>query len=71
MSSNRPTRRDDPGIPRIDWRGTLWAMLFVFLLSYVFIALFPGMHAILRIVLVLALYFAGRYVYHRYLKKRR
>ncbi|EMY33549.1 hypothetical protein D477_014386 [Arthrobacter crystallopoietes BAB-32] len=71
MSNNRAPRRDDTGIPRIDWRGTLWAMAFVFLLSYVFIALFPGLHPILRIVLVLALYFAGRYAYYRYVKKRR
>jgi hypothetical protein len=70
MSNNHP-RRDDTGIPKIDWRGTLWAMLFVFLISYVFIALFPGMHPILRIVLVLALYFGARYAYYRFVKKRR
>lgn len=45
-------------------------MAVIFLLSYVFIFLFPGMNGILRIILVLGLYFGGRYVYYKYLRKR-
>ncbi|MFD1211953.1 hypothetical protein ACFQ36_07860 [Arthrobacter sp. GCM10027362] len=73
MSDYRPQRpaKNDGGMPRIDWRGTLWATLCVFLLSYVLIFLLPGMNPILRIILVLALYFGGRYAYHRYVRKRR
>jgi hypothetical protein len=72
MSNNRPSgSRERPDVPRIDWRRTLWGMAVIFLLSYVFIFLFPGMNGILRIILVLGLYFGGRYVYYKYLKKRR
>jgi hypothetical protein len=73
MSDYRPQRpsRNDGGMPRIDWRGTLWAMLCVFLLSYLLIFLFPGMNGLLRIIVVLALYFGARYAYNKYVRKRR
>jgi hypothetical protein len=73
MSNNRPSgqRRNDSGVPRIDWKGTLWAMAAVFLLSYVMIWLVPGLHPILRIIIVIGLYFVGRYAYYRYIKNRR
>ncbi|NKX55683.1 hypothetical protein [Arthrobacter mobilis] len=73
MSNYRPQRpsQNGGGMPRIDWRGTLWAMLAVFLLSYLLIFLFPGMHPVLRIIVVLGLYFGGRYAWRRYRRQRR
>ncbi|NKX51463.1 hypothetical protein HER39_12970 [Arthrobacter deserti] len=73
MSDYRPRRPsdNDGGMRRIDWRGTLWAMLCVFVLSYLLILLVPGMNPLLRIILVLALYFGARYAYGRFVRKRR
>lgn len=72
MSDYRPQRppRNDGGLPRIDWRGTLWGTLCVLLLSFVLVFVFPTMNGLLRIILVLALYFGGRYAYGKYVRKR-
>jgi hypothetical protein len=73
MSDYRPQRppANNSGLPRIDWRGTLWATLCVFVLSSVLIFLFPAMHGLLRIILVLGLYFGGRHTYRKYVRGRR
>ena len=72
MSDYRPRRPSDNGgsLPRIDWRGTLWGTLCVLLLSTVLVFMFPAMNGLLRVILVLALYFGGRYAYAKYVRKR-
>jgi hypothetical protein len=72
MNDYRPRRpsNSDGGLPRIDWRGTLWGTLCVLLLSSVLIFMFPAMNGLLRVILVLALYFGGRYAYAKYVRKR-
>jgi hypothetical protein len=36
----------------------------------VLLFVFPAMHGMLRVILVLALYFGGRYAYGKYVRKR-
>jgi hypothetical protein len=72
MNDYRPRRpsNNDGGLTRIDWRGTLWGTLCLLLLSSVLLFVFPAMHGMLRVILVLALYFCGRYAYGKYVPKR-